>query len=262
MKTCRFLLCLFAGLLLSTFSARANVYATDIQIKPGSAKTGTTNTTISYRLNQAATLGVKVEIMDGTTNIASLVGGTAMGLNSVIWGGTNSAGQQVTNGNISVAITAAATGFSTWQQISVDTNPGMPAYYPLGIAVDNNTNSPYYGRVVMGNTASSNTIAGVNVPAAAQMVGLYKMNADGSQADEGWFGNAGYVDDDGGDAETPGQMPSTVPYNVDPMKIRIGDDDRIYWIDNSAYGAVIATDMQATTNQTVISEEGYQLNPD
>ncbi len=269
MKTCRFLLGLSAGLLLSTISARASVYATDIRLNGSLAPTNaSTNITISYRLNQAATLGVKVEIMDGTTNIASLVGGTAMGLNSVIWGGTNTAGQHLTNGTFSVAITAATAGSPTWQQISVDTNPGMPAYYPLGIAVNNSSNSPFYGRVVMSCAAPAGTFsAPSSVTAAAQLVGLYKMNADGSQADEGWFGNAGYLDDDGGDAEVAGQMPSTVPYNVDPMKLRIGEDDRIYWVDNSAFGAIVATDMEATTNQMVIddgftSAHNFSQNPD
>src|SRR5665213_2647645 len=255
MKTCRVLLCLFAGLLLSTFSARANIYATDIRLNGELTPTNSgTNVNISYRLNQAATLGVKIVIMEGTTNIITLTGGTAMGLNTVDWPATNSAGQKLTNGVFSVKITAATAGFTTWQQISVDSNPGMPAYYPLGLAVNNNSNSPYYGRVVMSCAAPAGTVSAPSVPVAAQMVGLYKMNADGSQAEEGWFGNAGYLDDDGGEAEVPGQMPSTAPYNVDPMKLRIGEDDRIYWVDNSAYGAIIATDMEATTNALVIGD--------
>ncbi len=231
MKTCRFLLCLCAGLLLSTFSARANIYATDIRFNGVLAPTNSgTNVNISYRLNQAAT-SVKIVILEGTTNIITLTGGTAMGLNTVNWPGTNSAGQKLTNGVFSVQITAATAGFPTWQQISVDSNPGMPAYYPLGIAVNNNSNSPYYGRVVMSCAAPAGTVSAPSVPAAAQMVGLYKMNADGSQAEEGWFGNAGYLDDDGGDAEVSGQMPATVPFNVLPMKLRIGEDDRIYFVE-------------------------------
>jgi hypothetical protein len=46
------------------------------------------------------------------------------------------------------------------------------------------------------------------------------------------------------------------------MKMRVGDDDRIYWVDNSFLGAIIACDMQATTNQLVINETGYSDNPD
>ena len=50
------------------------------------------------------------------------------------------------------------------------------------------------------------------------------------------------------------------------MKVRIGDDDRIYWLDNSYYGAIIATDMEVITNQIVIAASiggahNYQNNP-
>jgi hypothetical protein len=57
-------------------------------------------------------------------------------------------------------------------------------------------------------------------------------------------------------------MPSTAPTGYDPLKIRIGDDDRIYWCDDSDVGAIIACDMRATTNQIVINEAGYAENPD
>ncbi|HUD82506.1 MAG TPA: hypothetical protein VMQ67_03345, partial [Candidatus Saccharimonadales bacterium] len=261
MKAFRFLPCIAAGIFFSASSARANVYATDIKVN-GSLSTftdaGSSPVTITYRLNQAATLGVKVAILEGTTNVATIRGGTNMGLNTVVWGVTNSSGAVLSTGTFSVSITAAASGFTNWQQISVDTNAGMPAFYPLGIAVDNNSNSPYYGRVVMG-CAISGTNATATVPLVAEQVGLYKMNADGSQADEGWYGDAGYTDDDGGDASVPGQMPDSGGY--DPMKIRIGDDDRIYWVDDSYLGAILACDMQATTNQIVIDEAGYIDNP-
>jgi hypothetical protein len=264
MKTLGFLACIAAGIFMSTFSARANIYATDIKVN-GSLQTitnyGSSPVTISYRLNQRATLGVTVAIWQGATSVATIRGGTNMGLNTVVWGLTNNSGAVLSTGTFSISITAAASGFTNWQQISVDTNPGMPAFYPLGIAVDNNANSPYYGRVVM-SCALSGTNATATVPLAAEMVGLYKMNADGSQADEGWYGNANYLEDDAGDPPVAGQMPGTLPYNTDPMKIRIGDDDRIYWVDNSYYGAIVACDMQATTNQIVINENGYINNPD
>jgi hypothetical protein len=264
MKTCRFLLCLFTGLLLSTISARANVFASDIRLNGNlTSFTGSGPVTITYHLNQPATLGVKIAVIQGsakqgTTNVVTLTGGTAMGLNTVVWGATNSAGTVLSNGTFSVKITAAATGFTTWQQISLDSNPGMTAYYPLGIAVNNNSNSPYYGRVVMG--------CAVEGTGPSEKVGLYKMNADGTQADEGWYGNAGYTNDDGGTPFVAGQMPSFPGYIYDPMKVRIGDDDRIYWLDNSYYGAIIATDMEATTNQVVIAAtiggaHNYQNNP-
>jgi hypothetical protein len=265
-KTFPFLLCFIAGILLSPFSARANVYATDIKVN-GSLSSitdaGAGPVTITYRLNQAATLGVTVAISQGATNVATFAGGTSMGLNTVVWGVTNSSGTTLTSGTYSVSITAAASGFANWTQISADTNAGMPAFDPLGIAVDNNTNSPYYGRVIMGCATNSGT--DTNFPLAAQMTGIYKMNADGSQADEGWYGNANYLNDDGGDAPVADQMPDAG--GLDPMKIRIGEDDRIYWVDDSYLGAIIACDMQATTNQLVIGDNGgfvnnYLNNPD
>jgi hypothetical protein len=239
---------LFVSLFLwtATDSARANVYATDIKINgslmPTNYPAGTP-VTISYRLNQSATAGVTVNILQGSTTVASITGGTSMGLNSVSW--TPNIG-----GTFTVSISAGATGFPVWTQISVDSNPGMPAFYPLGIDVDKNTNSPYYGRVIMGCATRSGT-SGV-VPPAAQMTGLYKMNADGSQADEGWYGNANYLHDDGGDQTVSGQVPDS--FGFDPYIIRIGNDDRIYWCDDSAFGAIIACDMLATTNQVVIDD--------
>jgi len=59
------------------------------------------------------------------------------------------------------------------------------------------------------------------VPAFARQVGIYKMNADGTYADEGGFGNAGYTTDDGGNSPAAsGQMPNSAGY--DPYIIRIG----------------------------------------
>ena len=48
---------------------------------------------------------------------------------------------------------------------------------PIGIAVNKNTNSPFYGRVFVGNDA----------PYYDNAAGIYKFNADGSPADEGGF---------------------------------------------------------------------------
>jgi hypothetical protein len=238
--------------LSATTSVRANVYATDIKVNGSLTSTNApegSSASITYRLNQAATAGVTVNILQGSTVVATFEGGTGMGLNTVSWTPANA-------GTFSVSITAGAVGFPIWTQISVDTNPGMPANYPLGIDVDKNTNSPYYGRVIMGcASVESNVGENTNIPAAAKMVGLYKMNADGTQADEGWYGNANYLEDDGSDPQVSGQMPGSGGLN--PVIIRIGNDDRIYWCDDSAYGAIIACDMEATTNQIVIDDGPY-----
>jgi hypothetical protein len=238
---------LMAALLFAP-AASANVYATDIQVNGSLTNIAVSEgsvVSISYRLNQPATAGVTVEVWIGNTLVAGIQGGANMGLNTVSWSST-------TAGTYSVSITAAASGFPVWTQISVDSNPGMAASYPLGIDVDKNTNSPYYGRVIMG---CADVGADTNLPPAARMIGLYKMNADGTQADEGWYGNANYLEDDAGNMSLNGQMPNSEGF--DPFIIRIGNDDRIYWCDNSSLGAIIACDMEATTNQVVIDDGPY-----
>ncbi len=244
-----------------TTTARANVYATNIKLNGSLSSISTASgsaVTITYILNEAATSGTTIKILSGVTvvdtiSIASGSAGTLRGLNTVTWGGTNSVGVNVPAGTYSVSITAAAVGYGNWTQTSVDANAGNAAYYPWGIDVDKNTNSPYYGRVVMSSAGSG----GSTDP---NRDGLYKMNADGSVADEGWYGNAGYLADDGGDGATSGQMPNS--YGFNPQTIRIGEDDRIYWCDNSGKGAIVACDIKATTNQVVIKEAGYSTCPD
>jgi hypothetical protein len=260
-----------AGLSLAFISAvttaRANVYATDIQINASlysltNSTSPASPATITYRLNQAASAGVTVSILQGNTQVATINGGAVMGLNTVLWGGTNNSGAAVGPGTYSVSIAAAAAGFPTWTQISIDTNAGMPAYYPRGIDVDKNITSPYYGRVIMGCALSDVGNYNPFVPSFARQDGLYKMNADGTYADEGGFGDAGYTEDDAGDTQTPGQMPDSSEFN--PLTIRIGEDDRIYWCDDSGIGAILACDMRATTNQPVIVLDSgiYNGNPD
>jgi hypothetical protein len=234
-----------ASLFISQPAARANVYATDIQVNSSLTNTTATNgvpVTISYRLNQTADLGVTVNILNGGSVVASVPGGTNMGLNTVSWTPTSA-------GTFGINITAAASGFPFWTQISIDTNAGMAAFDPQGIDVDKNTNSPYYGRVIMG---CAKTGSGTG----AQRDGFFKMNADGSQADEGWYGYGGYTNDDFGDTQIPGQMPDSSEggsLSFNPLIVRIGDDDRIYWVDNSAIGAVLSCDILASTNN------GYQV---
>jgi hypothetical protein len=255
-------LALVLALISAATTARANVYATDIKVN-GSSSSITNGAgdplSISFILNEAATLGTTINILSGTnavatTNIASGSAGTLRGSNTVIWNGQGNGGSNVPAGTYSVSITAAAAGFPMWTQTSDDTNAGNYIYFPNGMAVDNNTNSPYYGRVVVGCSLSG----GVNpISGAPNMDGIYKMNADGSYADEGGFGNGGYAMDDAGDVSSnPGQMPVSAYDNV-PWTLRIGDDDRIYMLDYSALGAIIAFDMQVTTNQIVI-DDGYK----
>jgi len=248
---------LAAGFLAAP-TAQANVYASNIRLN-GSLTNATVNTgsslAISYVLNEPATMGVTLNVLSGTNiirsfNFASGSPGALRGSNVVMWDGNATGGAPAGPGNYTLSITAAASGYTNWTQTSLDSTNNV-AVFPHGIAVDNNTNSPYYGRVVMGNDV------GATQHGVAQLVGLYKMNADGSPADEGTFGYAGYTTNDDGTVAV-GQMSRTGPNlsgnnNANPSIIRIGEDDRIYWADDSYCGAIVACDMQATTNQIVIN---------
>jgi hypothetical protein len=60
--------------------------------------------------------------------------------------------------------------------------------------------------------------------------------------------------DDGGNTSV-NEMPST--YALVPWRLRIGGDDRLYMLDFTDEGAIIAFDMEVTTNQVVIDDGGY-----
>lgn len=235
-----------------TPAARANVYATDIQLNStltGSASVGVGSpVTLTYHLNDNATGGVIIKILNGstvvsTTSITSPNAGTLVGLNTVSLTAPNTAGAY------SVSIAAASTGYPTWQQITpLDAN--HVACYPQGLAVDKNAGSPYYGRVVVGCCGD------ITANGVTQKCGLYKYNADGTPADEGSFGYANYATNDAGITATgemaPGTFPPPFVQMPNPGAIRIGEDDRIYWNDNSDGGAILACDILATTNQVII----------
>ncbi|MEO6034205.1 MAG: FlgD immunoglobulin-like domain containing protein [Verrucomicrobiota bacterium] len=228
----------------------ANVYPTNIKINGNI--TNAVNTpqgsavTISYILNEAATVGVTLSILSGENLVRSISIpsgiGTSKGTNSVVWDGKATGGSNVSVGTYSVKVSAAATGYTDWTQISDDNFTNSYAFRPRSIAVNRNTNSPYYGRILIGNTTPTGD---TNLVGHAQ--GIIKCNADGSYAEEGAFSRAGYPwIDDGGDS---------------PIQMKIKEDDRAYFNDWVGKGTVVAIDMQATTNQIVIDPTGYSQNP-
>ncbi len=124
------------------------------------------------------------------------------------------------------------------------------------MAVDCNTSSPYYGRVIVGNSYEGFGLS----PATSNNYyydGIYKFNADATPADEGNFGYGGYTEDDAGNLSlTNNEMPSGSA--VVPWKLRISDDDRIYMLDYSDEGAVSSFDMTATNPFVVVIDEGTE----
>jgi hypothetical protein len=207
-------------------SARANVYATDIRLngsfKPAILLPGS-NLTISYILNDTATGGVWVQIYSGTNVIETLAStngdaGTNAGSNTAMW-------DDVTNlaeGVYSVSITAMSVGYDSWTNIT-DDGPDFSVDVPRGITVNRNTNSPFYGRVFVGN--------------ASTPFGIFKYNADGSPGDEGGFSSGGLSWGEG--TEFP---------KFSPWKMAISGDDKVYIDDFAGSGVVYEFDQTIATN--------------
>jgi hypothetical protein len=226
-------------------SVRANVYATDIQLNgslnagvivPGSSLT-VSNLTVSYILNDNATGGVSARIYSGTNVVKTFsaeggIPGTNAGLNSFLWDGTNDNGSNALPGVYTLSITAAADGYDTWTNIT-DDSTNFDVFQPSSIAVNRNTNSPYYGRVFIGDSSFSGT------------PGILKCNADGSPGDEGGFSTGGYSWGGG-------------YYNPSPWKMGVSADDRLYVEDWSGYGVVMSFDQVLSPNYlSVLRPDNY-----
>jgi hypothetical protein len=243
-----------AGLLLST-TARANIYATDVKLNgarnPVTGVPPVTNT-ITYILNEPATLGTTINISSGGTlfrtfSLGAGTNGTWLGSNTVVWDNNDNTSNQVPTGNYVIAVTPSSSGYTNWTQISHDTSPGNFVLAPRGLAVDDNSNSIYYGRIFIGN-AAGRSITPLPAPTPGSNDTILKLNADSSFADEGPYGDGGYSIYDDGSADLP-------------EKLRVGDDDRLYMNDFSSLGQIVAFNLTLTTNQTVLAPGNYSANP-
>lgn len=226
------LCCLVLGaILLSCFwplSLRANVYATDIRVNGAGQAAGIllsgSNLTVSYILNDNATAGVWVHIYSGTNLIETLSSanddaGTNAGLNTATWSAPN-----LPVGVYTVSITAASTGYSTWTNIT-DDGPNFSVQSPTGLTVNQNTNSPYYGRVFVANSDTP--------------FGIYKFNADGSPGDEGGFSTGGL------------SWGGYLSYS--PWKMANSQDDNLYIDDFSGNGVVYKFGQTIDPNQSQVA---------
>jgi len=238
---------------LWTTGARANIYATVLNLTRAHTLGGGTNTgaiNISYILNEPADLGVTINISSGsnlvrTISVSPGANGTLFGTNLVLWDGNNSNGVSLPTGIYIFSVTAASSGHTNWAQISRDTNAGNYVFAPRGLAVNNNSNSFFYGRVFVGNAAQGphpETVPGDNDT-------ILMVNADGSFSADGPDGNGGY-----GDIKDVGSYGA-------PQKMRVGGDDRLYMMDLNNYSRLVAFDMRLTTNEIVLDENNYIDNP-
>jgi hypothetical protein len=247
----KFFVLVLAGPLLAS-SARANISVTDVKFngsEPLAIAAGFTAINITYVLNEPAALGVTINIVSGTNLVRTLTPapgapGALFGVNSVGWDGNDSSGFPAPSGSYVISVTAAANGHTNWTQISEDTNAGNYVYDPRGLAVNNNTNSLYYGRVFLGNAGTGPN----HLTVPGDQITILKLNADGTFADEGPDGNGGYSMIDLGDSSVP-------------QKMRVGQDDRLYMMDLSGYSQLVAFDMLLSTNEIVLSPNNYTGNP-
>jgi hypothetical protein len=239
-------------LVLLPTASKANVYATNVRLNGGATNvvSGTgTNVTISYLLNEPASLGATVQILSGSTPVRTITipagsPGTLTGTNAVVWDGTGDGSTTLTTGAYSVSITAVSSGYTNWTQITTDTNIGNIVSEPNGIAVDSNANSPYYGRVFVTISLAANN-PGTNPP-PGDTVGILKLNADGSLADDGLSTTGGHNWE--GD--------SGLSFSS-PWKIAVSPDDYVYVNDLWNTGEIYRWDPLISTNSLL-----YVLRPD
>ena len=249
-------LTLLTYLTLLPVHSHANVYPTNIRLNGGVTNvvaSSVTNVGISYTLNEPATLGVTINISSGagtvrTIALTSPAPGTLQGSNYVVWDGHNNANSPVGGGIYSVSITAASSGYTNWTQTSSDLNIGNEVSLPRGIAVNRNTNSPYYGRIFVANANQGAD----PINNLGDRVGILKLNADASYADEGGFSTGGY--------EWARGRPDADGFS--PWKLEVGPDDRLYVNDFYDQGTVFSFDQLVSSNSllAVLRPDNYPTN--
>ncbi|HWD20069.1 MAG TPA: hypothetical protein VHB20_12405 [Verrucomicrobiae bacterium] len=237
----------WAGLSLLVFgpiSTYANVYATDIHLD-GSLTNGWVApgypVRINYILNEPATGGVVARICAGSNVLRTFTAaggqpGALAGVNEIFWDGRNSNGVSVAEGLYAVQISASSLGYADWTNITDDSS-AFEVDNPRGLDVNKNTNSPYYGRVFVGNNQG------------LQPTGIYKFNADGSPAEDGAFSTGGYAW--AGDG-------------LSPWKFCVSDDDIVYVNDWNlgSRGFVLGFDEIITSNTCIaaLGGDNYPTN--
>lgn len=240
----RFIVMVAAGLLMGwgVPDARANVFASNVQLNQTSTNLITDpgdSVTIHYLLNQNADAGVTVALFNGpvtvwSTNRTGGGAGTLRGTNLIVWNGLGTNGQVVSNGTWTVRVTAGTVGSTNWTKVPMrnntpeDRNGDGYVWSPKGIAVNNNTNSSYFGRVFVGNAGESGLEA-----EPGDLVGIGKYNADGGYAAEGSFSTGGWP---------------WAGNDSSPWKVEVGADDRVYVVDGASQCTVVSFDQIISSN--------------
>ena len=224
------------ALSLVALRAQANVYATNIRVNDDITNvvaSGATTITITYLLNEPASLGTTIEFLSGNTIARSLSlpaggSGTVRGFNVISW---DTGAMPIPNGTYSLAVVPRSAGYTNWTQITSDTaDANTYVNDGRGIAIDRNPTSPYYGRVFV-----SNATAGPNPTLPNDILGILKFNADTSGAEEGISS-----------ADTDGY--NWLDGGVSPWKLEVSADDRVYVDDLAQAGQVFSWDPTISSN--------------
>lgn len=193
-----------------------NVYSTNLGQSSNTLNPSAGDSiTLSYLLNEDAS-DVSVQILDSTSSVVRTItaGAQSKGTHSVAWDGKDDANATLASGNYSFRVTSSGTTYSDWTQTSVD---GVLNNFEQsrGVAVNKNSNSPYYGRLYVSNPR---TVATGNGRPMGD--GIYMLNADLSET--GIPGGTG-PHDAGVDWSTGG--------SVSPFRLEVGPDDSVYITD-------------------------------
>lgn len=191
---CHAFLAVLIGVALAP-RAYANVYATNVRLNGATTnlvmRQGSVSpVSIQYLLNEPASAGVSVDIVAGSNIVRTLQvlagePGTLRGTNAVAWDGLDSGSNAVAAGTYAVRVTARAVGYIGWTQLTSDTNTWNYVWQGGGIGVVKDPASPWFGRVFVGNAAPGPSFK------PGDQVGVLKLNADASPAEEGGFTTGG-----------------------------------------------------------------------
>lgn len=200
-----------------------NAYAYDITVATAEGKA-----TVSYRLNAPAS-AVKVQLWNGDELVKEVDGTTiaeygdqekttVKNLNTVVM----DIADVTAPGNYSYKVKVSSDAVST--PTSVGTVYSF--WSPYGIAVDNNPDSPYFGRVLVTETQTS--LPDKTYHSAPSLggigIGIYAFDQM-LQPIENANGTHGFT---AGMEMSTGRYPNDASYIYDPKRIHISDDGRIF----------------------------------
>jgi len=221
--------------------ARANVYPSGLKVLDDDLNILTCDpVAVRYVLNEDAdgdgvNPGVTLKIRragDGTVVRTVAIASQAKGMQVFIWDKKADLGQLVPDGDYKVEIVTADDGYAAWTLISTDSvqnNFGVP----MGVAVNTNPASPYYGRIYVSQGNATKTVA-----LRPMNDGVYVMNADFSDA----VGQ--------GDTALTGGVDWGTSSTNSPLRLTLDAEDRLYigdWSDAHAGLWMADPDVTAAT---------------